>query len=59
MSAGSVIQGQEPEKWSSYVETLDMMSPLVSVKLCEMSDSFEEELLSDIACKRKKYTQSK
>jgi hypothetical protein len=60
MSAGSVIQRQEPEEWSSSdEETLDMMSPLVFVKLCEMSDSSDDELLSDIACKRKKYTHCK
>jgi hypothetical protein len=47
MSAGSVIQRQEPEEWSSSdEETLDMMSPLVFVKLCEMSDSSDDELLS-------------
>jgi hypothetical protein len=34
MSAGSVIQRQEPEEWSSSdEETLDMMRPLVFVKL--------------------------
>jgi hypothetical protein len=44
-----------PEEWSSSdEETLDMMRPLVFVKLCEMSDSSDDELLSDIACKRKK-----
>ena len=60
MSAGSVIQRQEPEEWSSSdEETLDMMRPLVFVKLCEMSDSSDDELLSDIACKRKKYTHCK
>jgi hypothetical protein len=43
MSAGSVIQRQEPEEWSSSdEETLDMMSPLVFVKLCEMSDSSDD-----------------
>lgn len=60
MAAGSVIQGQEPEEWSSSdEETLDMMRPLVFDKLCEMSDSSDDELLSDIAFKRKKYTHCK
>lgn len=53
-SAGSVIKEQEPEEWSSSdEETLDMMRLLVFVKLSEMYDSSDDELLSNIAYKRK------